>query len=78
MIMTARRRVALVGLILASLLGGLGLAAPASAQIPFANLLWSEPRYAAIVVDANSGEVLYSRNPDSPRYPASITKLMTL
>jgi len=36
------------------------------------------PRYAAIVVDAQSGEVFYSMRADSPRYPASITKVMTL
>ena len=78
MIMTARRRVAFLSLVLTALMAGLGAPTLASAQIPFANLLWSEPRYAAIVVDANSGEVLYSRNPDSPRYPASITKIMTL
>jgi len=35
-------------------------------------------KYAAIVVDANTGEVLYARRADSPRYPASITKVMTL
>jgi D-alanyl-D-alanine carboxypeptidase len=37
-----------------------------------------EPRYAAIVMDASSGEVLYQMRADSPRYPASITKIMTL
>jgi len=36
------------------------------------------PPYAAIVVDANSGRVLESSNPDSPRHPASLTKIMTL
>jgi len=59
------------------LLTGLGFAASAQAQIPFFSQL-NQPRYAAIVVDANTGEVLYSKNPDSPRYPASITKVMTL
>lgn len=38
----------------------------------------SAPKYAAIVIDANSGEVLYENKSDSPRYPASITKVMTL
>jgi len=37
----------------------------------------SDSRYAAIVVDANTGEVLYAKRADSPRYPASITKVMT-
>ncbi len=35
-------------------------------------------RYAALVMDINSGRVLYSRNADSYRYPASLTKMMTL
>jgi D-alanyl-D-alanine carboxypeptidase len=35
-------------------------------------------RYAAIVVDAETGEVLFARHADSRRYPASITKIMTL
>src|ERR1700722_11716957 len=38
----------------------------------------SEPRYAAIVMDAASGEILYQQRADSPRYPASVTKVMTL
>jgi D-alanyl-D-alanine carboxypeptidase len=33
---------------------------------------------AAIVVDAKSGKVLYSSNPDAKRHPASLTKMMTL
>ena len=36
------------------------------------------PPYAAIVVDTNSGKVLEAANPDSPRHPASLTKIMTL
>jgi D-alanyl-D-alanine carboxypeptidase len=36
------------------------------------------PPYAAIVVDANSGEVMHAANADAPRHPASITKIMTL
>ena len=33
---------------------------------------------AAIVVDMNSGSILYSQAADMPRYPASLTKMMTL
>src|ERR1700678_2691273 len=36
------------------------------------------PPYAAIVVDANTGAVLHAANPDEPRHPASLTKIMTL
>ncbi len=39
----------------------------------------SVPRkYAAIVVDAKSGKVLYESAADAARYPASVTKVMTL
>jgi len=34
--------------------------------------------HAAIVVDANTGAVLHDRSADEPRYPASLTKMMTL
>jgi len=34
--------------------------------------------YADIVVDANSGTVLHSTNPDALRHPASLAKIMTL
>ena len=37
-----------------------------------------QPSYASIVVDANSGAVLEEANADSPRHPASLTKVMTL
>jgi D-alanyl-D-alanine carboxypeptidase len=35
-------------------------------------------RYAAIVVDASSGKMLYDSESGAPRYPASLTKMMTL
>ncbi len=34
--------------------------------------------YAALVMDARTGEVLHSRNADTRLYPASLTKMMTL
>lgn len=37
-----------------------------------------EVRYASLVIDANSGEVLHSVNPNQRNFPASLTKLMTL
>jgi D-alanyl-D-alanine carboxypeptidase len=33
---------------------------------------------AAIVVDMNAGRILYAQEPDAPRGPASLTKMMTL
>lgn len=38
----------------------------------------ANPRYAALVVDARNGEVLFSRHADAYRFPASLTKVMTL
>ncbi len=35
-------------------------------------------KYAAIVVDAKTGKTLHSRHADARRYPASLTKVMTL
>ncbi|WP_084398184.1 D-alanyl-D-alanine carboxypeptidase family protein [Henriciella aquimarina] len=35
-------------------------------------------KYASIVVDAQTNEVLHARHADEPRYPASLTKAMTL
>jgi D-alanyl-D-alanine carboxypeptidase len=50
---------------------GLGIAAPAAAQI-------GSERYSAIVVDARSGNALIAASPDERRYPASLTKMMTI
>jgi D-alanyl-D-alanine carboxypeptidase (penicillin-binding protein 5/6) len=59
-----------------SLAFGLGWSAPlSSAQ---AQGLFSQPKYAAIVIDANSGEVLYTKRADALRYAASISKVLTL
>ncbi len=35
-------------------------------------------KFAAITVDAHSGRVIFARNADALRYPASLTKIMTL
>ncbi len=60
---------------------GMGLKALAVAGLlvvgPVASAAAAVPS-SAIVVDAKSGKVLFSSNPDSKRYPASLTKMMTL
>jgi len=38
----------------------------------------AQARYAAMVVDADTGKVLFARHADLPRHPASLTKIMTL
>src|SRR5690349_16079577 len=50
---------------------GLGAASPAIAQI-------GSERYSAIVVDAGTGSTLIAASPDERRYPASLTKMMTV
>lgn len=35
-------------------------------------------KYSAVVIDANTGKTLFSANAESARYPASLTKMMTL
>jgi D-alanyl-D-alanine carboxypeptidase len=74
---SARSLLAAAGLALSCLFGA-AAPTPASAAIPYLQLNAQEPKYAAIVIDANSGEVLYDKRADSPRYPASVTKVMTL
>jgi len=39
---------------------------------------YANKKYASIVVNAYNGKVLYARNADSRRYPASLTKMMTM
>ncbi len=61
----------------ALVLGGVVLTPALGAPPPVAQSS-DNSRYASIVVDAASGEVLFSRFADARRYPASITKVMTL
>ncbi len=49
----------------------IGFARPAAAQL-------GSDRYSAIVVDAAAGTILYAARPEELRFPASLTKLMTL
>lgn len=59
------------------LVATLALAAAASVAVAAsANPIPS--RYAAIIIDDATGQVLHQVNSDAPRYPASLTKMMTL
>lgn len=62
-----------VALVSASVAG----VAPVGAQPVMASLA-SLPKYAAVLMDPQTGEILYARNPDAARHPASITKVMTM
>ncbi|HEY5107003.1 MAG TPA: D-alanyl-D-alanine carboxypeptidase [Caulobacteraceae bacterium] len=76
MFKTARRLV-LVAVGVSALIG-IGAPAAASAQSPYLRVAMDEPKYTAIVMDARTGEVLYEKRSDNLRYPASVTKIMTL
>lgn len=53
-------------------------AALASTVPAAASSLYAVPKYAAMLVNAKTGEILYARQADAPRFPASITKVLTL
>jgi D-alanyl-D-alanine carboxypeptidase (penicillin-binding protein 5/6) len=77
MTFVGRRASAAIAFALAvSLALGVGWSAPLSSA--HAQGLFSQPKYAAIVIDANSGDVLYTKRADAQRYAASITKVLTL
>src|SRR5579859_179696 len=48
------------------------------AHFQISNIAYGEPKGTAIVMDAGTGEILYAERADSPRYPASVTKVMTM
>ncbi len=63
-----------LGRTLSTVIAGLSLAVAALATSPSPALA----SRAAIVIDADSGAVLYERHVDSRHYPASLAKMMTL
>jgi D-alanyl-D-alanine carboxypeptidase len=53
-------------------------AGAAVATLCVAPSAWGSDKYAAIVIDTQTNEVLSADHPDDLRYPASLTKMMTL
>ncbi|MFD1197061.1 SPOR domain-containing protein [Brucella gallinifaecis] len=66
----ALKRAAQASLLLAVVTG----CSTASTTVPAV----ANDRYAAIVVDANTGKTLFASSADAKRYPASLTKMMTI
>ncbi len=59
------------------------IAALLLAVVSAAGVAWSptaraEAKHAAMVIDANTGQVLHAQAADEARFPASLTKMMTL
>lgn len=68
----AADRAAFAGRIFATIIAAWAVLALATQQAT------ANPLYAAIVIDAKTGETLFARNADAARFPASLTKMMTL
>lgn len=73
----------MVGIVASSVPGIADAAAKkhAAAAAPRKQVASTQPkrdRYAAIVIDAATGEVLHAENSNNQNYPASMTKMMTL
>jgi D-alanyl-D-alanine carboxypeptidase len=49
-----------------------------AAALLFATPAWANGKYASIVIDLETHQVLHDRSADEARYPASLTKVMTL
>lgn len=64
--------------LLASLLCVTSVADASAAKKRKSSSSYSDQKFAAMVIDGNTGRVLYAKNEDARRYPASITKVMTL
>ena len=62
----------------AALVCALGIAVTSNAAVARHRMLTDPDLDAALVIDAKSGHVLYARNADAARHPASLTKMMTL
>jgi D-alanyl-D-alanine carboxypeptidase len=66
-----------IGIVPVLLLAAGFMAEPAQAKKRSAGAAY-RPAFSAMAIDAYSGKALYERSPDEPRYPASLTKMMTL
>ncbi len=73
---TRARRLFSLFVACALLLAGTGISAPAEAAKSKKSK--ENPRYASMVMDADTGVILHQSNPDKPVHPASLTKVMTL
>src|ERR1700736_5364216 len=72
MVVTLTQKLHNVGLAMAKL-AIVGLTIALLSIIPEA-----QAKYASIIIDADTGEVLHEVNPEGMNYPASLTKMMTL
>jgi|GEM_PF-441711 len=73
-----RAKTAVCGLVLLLVARAAGAAVPGGAVLGTVDPGAKAEKYAAVVLDSDTGVVLYERNADFPRYPASLTKMMTL
>ena len=60
------------------MIGGLAIFIAALTLLVTAPQAQANPKYASVVMDMQTGEILRSREADKKLYPASLTKMMTL
>jgi D-alanyl-D-alanine carboxypeptidase len=73
------RRFSIAALVIAMLVPALGITHAEAARHHKKHVVHHvEDRFAEIVLEANTGYVLSEKNADKQRYPASMTKMMTL
>ena len=72
------RHIALVAISAFAMVGMSAASASANVDSRDFRVTRGEPKNTAIVMDARTGEILYAERADSLRYPASVTKLMTM
>lgn len=70
-------RISLISIAVAAIVAGCA-SSGGSIEDAVAPVAPTTEKYAAIVVDAKSGKMLYGANVNELRYPASLTKMMTL
>ena len=63
-------------------ISNIGYAKQKASNIDASNIhvknIQNSPNYASVVLDVNSNKMIYAVNPHEKRYPASLTKMMTL
>lgn len=70
---TARKIISLLLVILLTIPSAADAARPKKKKAPA-----YAPKFSSIVINAKTGQMLTGENPDAARYPASLTKMMTL
>lgn len=78
LLMRTLRLLVIISCMLALLAPDFAEAARGGAKRAPARVGVNDPRYAALIMNPKTGEIYHQQNADTRRYPASLTKMMTL